>query len=618
MKKHLILMAAFAAVAFASCSSAKDPVVMTVDGRPVLRSEFEYLRHKNDGQELEPESLEDFTHRIVAYKLKIASALRERMDTLPDFRAEYAKYRRELAEPFLKDTTVMKSILEQSYQNTLKDVELEHLMVSLGQRSLADSLRAAIVAGADFREVAQKHSTDPSLKSNGGYYGWSTAGSYPYEFEEVAWNTPVGEVSKVIETPYGYHLVKVLNSRYASGEIRASHILVPTQTAADSLLTLIKGGADFAELARANSTCPSSQQGGDLEWFGRGQMVGEFDKAAFDLKDGQVSEPVQTRFGWHIIKRTDSRMPSKYDAMERIKAQMTRDSRAMRPRLAMVEKLKKQYSHAINPKAQEQLISEVSANGMAKAMANLAGNKTPLLTVADSVMTLGDYAAQPHRLNPRVDTLAQVKELLPRMLDQMVLDYENQHLAEKHPDFRNVDREYREGLLVFAASEKNIWKTPETDPVGLEKYFQEHRANYNDWTAPRWKGYIIYATSDSLLQEVGKFLDETKPEGEAIGASLKERFPREIRIERVILPQHNNSIVDHIAFGAPAPQLSENIRMRYYMPYQGRLITSPEEAADVRGRVSADWIDELEKVWVNDLKAQYPVNINWKEVKKVK
>lgn len=618
MKKYLILLAGLS-LASSIWAKPKDPVVMTVDGRPVLRSEFEYLRHKNDGQELEPESIEDFTNRIVAYKLKIASALRERMDTLPDFRAEYAKYRRELAEPYLKDTTVVNSILEQSYKNTLKDVELEHLMVSLGHRATADSLRAAILAGADFREAARKHSTDPSLKNNDAYYGWSTAGSYPYEFEEVAWNTPVGQVSEVISTPYGYHLVKVLNTRYASGEIRASHILVPTKEAADSLLTLLQGGADFAELARNNSTCPSAQQGGDLEWFGRGQMVGEFDKAAFELKDGQVSaQPVQTRFGWHIIKRTDSRMPSKFDAMERIKAQMARDSRSQRPRMAMIEKLKKQYKTAINPKAQELLLNQVAANGMAQAMTNLAGNKTKLLSVADSVITLSDYAKNPPRLNPRVDTLSQVKELLPRMLDQMVLEYENQHLAEKHPDFRNVDREYREGLLVFAASEKNIWKVPETDPAGLEKYFQEHRANYNDWTAPRWKGYIIYATSDSLLQEVNTFLTQTKPEGEAIGASLKERFPREIRIERVILPQHNNSIVDHIAFGAPAPKLSENIRMRFYMPYQGRLINTPEEAADVRGRVSADWIDELEKEWVEQLKTQYPVKINWKEVKKVK
>lgn len=100
-------------------------------------------------------------------------------------------------------------------------------------------------------------------------------------------------------------------------QVRASHILIKPDTTdpnqakatarakAESLLKQIKGGADFAELARANSDCPSSKQGGDLNFFGRGQMVPAFEKAAFALKPGQVSDVVETQFGYHIIKATD-------------------------------------------------------------------------------------------------------------------------------------------------------------------------------------------------------------------------------------------------------------------------------------------------------------------------
>ncbi|MFA5868589.1 MAG: peptidylprolyl isomerase [Candidatus Bathyarchaeia archaeon] len=89
-----------------------------------------------------------------------------------------------------------------------------------------------------------------------------------------------------------------------SPKIRASHILVEKQSQALKVLEELKAGGDFRELARKYSTCPSGKRGGDLGQFGRGQMAKEFEQAAFALKTGQVSEPVKTQFGYHIIKRT--------------------------------------------------------------------------------------------------------------------------------------------------------------------------------------------------------------------------------------------------------------------------------------------------------------------------
>ena len=88
-------------------------------------------------------------------------------------------------------------------------------------------------------------------------------------------------------------------------KIRASHILVKTEEEAKKLLEEIKNGADFAKLASEHSMCPSGRDGGDLGFFGRGMMVKPFEEAAFALKKGEVSEPVETQFGWHLIKLTD-------------------------------------------------------------------------------------------------------------------------------------------------------------------------------------------------------------------------------------------------------------------------------------------------------------------------
>lgn len=87
--------------------------------------------------------------------------------------------------------------------------------------------------------------------------------------------------------------------------IRAAHILVDTESQAKGLKNRIEGGEEFSKMAKQFSKCPSGQRGGDLGYFGRGQMVKEFETAAFNLPKGEISEPVETDFGWHIIKVTD-------------------------------------------------------------------------------------------------------------------------------------------------------------------------------------------------------------------------------------------------------------------------------------------------------------------------
>lgn len=94
---------------------------------------------------------------------------------------------------------------------------------------------------------------------------------------------------------------------YECSQVRAEHILVQTKAQADAIEAEIEHGKSFEELASKYSMCPSGQKGGDLGYFGKGQMVPEFEKAAFNMAIGEVSEPVETQFGWHIIKVLDKK-----------------------------------------------------------------------------------------------------------------------------------------------------------------------------------------------------------------------------------------------------------------------------------------------------------------------
>ncbi len=135
MKKILLFSAIAAGVLVVAAKAPKDPVLMTVNGDPVTLGEFEYYDHKNDGNQIEHETPEQYLQRFIDYKLKVQRARDERQDTTASFIKDFRDYRRELAEPYMSDTAVYNQTLHNSYLHTLKDVKVDHRMLALGQEA---------------------------------------------------------------------------------------------------------------------------------------------------------------------------------------------------------------------------------------------------------------------------------------------------------------------------------------------------------------------------------------------------------------------------------------------------------------------------------------------------
>jgi plasmid stabilization system protein ParE len=183
--------------------------------------------------------------------------------------------------------------------------------------TLARELYAKIKGGADLAELARQHSDCPSGKEKGGDLGVFPANRMVPEFSRAVLAMEVGQVSEPVESPFGYHIIK----RQEVDEVHARHILVMhaesqrkppeitrTKEEAKKLIEEIeqklKGGADFAELAKEHSDCPSGKRGGgDLGSFGRGRMAKPFEEAAWALRPDEVSGIVETDFGYHVIQR---------------------------------------------------------------------------------------------------------------------------------------------------------------------------------------------------------------------------------------------------------------------------------------------------------------------------
>ena len=649
MRKRLASLALVAATIF--CASAKndDPVLMTIDGKKVKLSEFEYLYNKNNSQQAQPQTVNEYLDMFVVYKLKVADAEAAGIDTTASFKSELKGHRNDLAAPYLQDNSTMERLVNEAYVRMQDDVNVSHLMIHITEdpvknkqsKARLDSIRKEIKAGnATFADMVVKYSTDYSTNQREGLMGWITANRWPYTFEEAAWATSVGDVSDVVETFAGYHLIMVNDRRKAQGQINAKHILKITQGKSpedaekakmqiDSIYTVLsaKSPAElneaFSEAARLESECPSGQQGGELGWFGVGHMVPDFETSAFALANGQISQPVKTQFGWHLIYRVaDKGIGTLDECKPAIMLAINNDERGMLPQKEFEEKLKVKHGASIITKNYNKLIKDLEKHGAFDStfVAKYSNSDFALVKIGDEkIPAKVIFKSVTPSLDSRVEIgKGVIDRLLQSALNSGSLDYENRHLEDYYPEFKNLVNEYHDGILLYEISNRNVWEKASKDKEGLEQFFQENKAKYDNWTSPKYKGFVIFASNDSIMNEAQKFLEGKELATDSVAQVLRQQFGRkDIRVERVIAAQGENAIVDYVAFGAAKPSSDKN-KWQYYFGYGGQLLSSPQEAADVRGLVTSDYQAKLEQEWIESLKKKYKVKINEKVLNTLK
>lgn len=211
-------MAAIIMLSFFMSLNAKDKkgVIMTVDGEDVPTDEFLYLYQKNNEQLALPQSLDEYLQLFEIYRLKVAEAKAEGVDTTLNFKKEMAQYRRELLEPFITDSAFINHLIDIAVEREKTEVESSHIMIirthdqQKDKRNLEilDSLRNVLLNGGDFIQIAKQYSQDKFSSDRGGYLGFNPAGTFPYSFETAVYDTPEGEISEIVESHVGWHIVK--------------------------------------------------------------------------------------------------------------------------------------------------------------------------------------------------------------------------------------------------------------------------------------------------------------------------------------------------------------------------------------------------------------------------
>lgn len=620
-----------------------DPILLIVGEDQVPRSEFERVFKKNNKDTVFTEkSVRDYLDLYINYKLKVKEAEALKMDTSEAFKTELAGYRKQLAQPYLTDKNVSEQLIQEAYNRLKNDVRASHILIKCGNEALpkdtviaynrAMKIRDMILKGADFSKVARDSSEDPSAKDNGGDLGYFTGMQMVYPFETAAYNNKIGQVTLPVRTRFGYHIIKTLDMRAAQGEIHVAHLMVRMpKDANDSIIKVAEAKIKEAQ-AMLNSGMPwdsvvtkysedkaSAKKGGDLPWFGTGRMVPEFEKAAFAMqKDGEISTIVKTTYGWHIIKRLEKRgMPSFDEKKGELRQMIMRDSRNETSRLSMVNKIKMEYRFKEVAKSKDVFINTLdtsltSGEWDLKKADNFNGN---LFSLSDSTGAVKNYSVQDFakyistHQTKRASSSPQAigYSMYDQWMQEEVLAFEEARLDNKYVDFKNLMKEYRDGILLFDLTDKMVWTKAVKDTIGLQEFHEKTQNNYM-W-GERCNATIFQCNNETTATEFRKQLVKGKKSMDDIMAAINKKTPNAITKKEAKYSHSESELIEKTNWvqGISNPI---NISNNWYVVDLKVLPPMPKSLNEAKGIVTSDYQSALEKEWVDGLKTKYPVKIN--------
>ena len=636
-------------------SIAQQNSFLTIDGKSYDISEFNYIYTKNNADaSYEDDSLLAYVQKyFIDYKLKINEAKRLGYDTIPKLVNELKQYRNQLSRPYLIDKEKNQSLIEEAYDRTINEVRASHILVRvLPDASPKDSLAAyerimrlrdkIVNGGQDFNDIAAGPggSEDQSAKSNRGDLGYFGALQMVYPFEEVAFNTEIGEVSMPVRTQFGYHIVKVTDKRKTAGKIQTAHIMIINDPASqkvdagkekiDEIYGLLKSGGDFSELAKKYSDDQSSKaKGGLLPEFGAGtkqRMVpSEFEKAwHFQLRKMTVIilNPFKTAFGWHIVKRMKltPEIPPVFDKMQReLKLKVEKDARSQTTQQVFVEKLKENYNFKEDKsliKSLKQTIGESVFDASWKYVSNDSTDET-LISFADKSYKLSDFSKHiednQRREKPRdMDNYLNYK--YNTWVNKVLLDYEDSMLESKYPAFKNLMREYEEGVLIFEIMQNEVWNKASQDTVGLKAYYEKHKMNYI--YPERYAGTLYKVKDKAIAKNTLKMLKTTDLSDKEIEDSLNVSSKLNVDFKSGNFNADSKEFLTKKAgkyrkFKEGKSKIFVGNDGQYYVFKADKYMeTSIRKFGEARGLATAGYQVELQETWMKDLRENATIDIN--------
>lgn len=639
----LAFESSLSAMAYVQASGQDDPL-LTIGGKTVDKDELIYLLSKGNKSEsgtpgMSREEFDENLDLFINYKLKVREAEAQGLDQSEEFLREFESFRENIKAPYLIRNSLEEGELRKAYSRMQEVIRASHILLQFPPNATQEDsmivLRMAlkiedeIKAGGSINELAVKYSEDPSAQVNKGDLGYFTALQMVQPFEDAAYTLQPGQVSNPVLTSFGYHIINVSDRQPNPGQVRVSHILVridekapngedlAKRKVADIYNEIQKESTIWEDIVKNYSEDPaSSQKGGMLPWFSVGSMIPEFEMAAFSLTEmGEVSPPIRTRYGYHILRLEDKKPIESFESMEEsIRSRILRDSRSTMIQSQVMAIQKSRYNFKENEANVAKLRAELNTNTKAEFIQALAEKdlgSNQLFTLQGKSYIAQDLA------NYMVEEEINLKSKdgifdswYERFAAAQLNKAEEADLAENNKEYRMLLKEYHDGILLFSLMNEEVWQKGLMDSVAQKAFYEKNIQDY------QWKGrvnaYIVKVLDMNQLDAARKLL-----EGKPLSDELKTTFENYYQPSNSLAFQTESGNIEYNEH----PVLSKaDLKLNYQeIEANGHLHlvilgekTNPEpkKFEETRGLVIRDYQEFLDKTLVESLRKKYPIKVN--------
>jgi peptidyl-prolyl cis-trans isomerase SurA len=641
-KTNRLMKTGFIFLLAAICGSmAHGQTLFTYGNNAVSKDEFLKAYNKNKTENADKEkALREYLDLYSKFKLKVKAAHDMRIDTLPQLKNDLQNFRTQVEESYMNNENAMGQLVNEAMAHARKDLHTMHFFVAADDKIPADTVKAAAAAKEIYNRLMtgekdyDKIAADLSAKYSPvklSDIGYITAFTIPYEYEKIIFSTSPGGTAKPYRSKKGWHIFKVLDERLNPGKWRTAQILLAISPGdnesnnfkeqhqkADSIYQLLKQGADFSELAKKFSNDKITYMaGGEMQEFTSGRFEQDFEKEVFKLKkDGDISKPFLTSYGFHIVKRLSVKpMPDdNSDAafQYEIKQRVLQDSRVNAAKELFTQQVlsKVQYKREAAVKDAElfKYADSISLNPLVWTSKKTPVDAKTIFSFGKSNLTGAQWLdfVKEYKTNPELYKNEDNPALLRKFITLKSTEYYRNHLEDYSTEFNSQLEEFKEGNLLFEVMERRVWSKAAADTKGLQQYYADYKIKYKWGTSA---DVIVFSASNKkaaddayaalqngkawrkIADENSNTIQADSGRYELAQIAIDEKYQK----EGGVTPVQVNATDGSAGF------------IKVLALHAGGQQRSFEEA---KGLVINDYQNLLEEKWIDELKKKYPVKIN--------
>lgn len=634
--------------------------LITIGDKKISAQEFMNTYEKNNinNDVIDKKSVEDYLDLYIDFKIKVTEAEHLMMDTSSTFIKELANYRQQLAKPYFSNDEITDELTREAYERMQYDINASHILIRCEANAIpadtliaynkAISIRNRALKGEDFGDLAAELSDDPSArdmeeipgvrrayKGNKGNLGYFTVFDMVYPFETGAYNTNEGEISMPVRSDFGYHIIKVNSKTPASGTIKAAHVMVAVDpndpNKQDSIVQIkinniyneiLPDGSNWADIVKKYSDDKGTiVTQGQLSPFRVSNIVPEFIAAIKDLEPNEISKPVKTVIGYHIIKLISTATPADFETEQtKLREKVERDMRGQYSEEIAMKRIIKSNRFKENIKVKDAFIATIDSTlTLGKFVVNPEVNTQEVLfsinEASYTIQNFIDYIIKNQQTQGFITETAYAYQLYDDFLKEKVFEYEDAHLEQKYPEFNTLVQEYHDGILLFSLMENQVWNKAAEDSVGLQNFYEKNKHKYM-WDN-RVKALIVTCNENDDIAVIEKMVRDGV-EVDSLRSFIKtNKYKASTRAS--FFQKGDNVNIDNTEWkvGTIAIYPSTVDNTTQIIRILEVRDPEPKTFKETKGIVTSGYQNEIEAQWIEDLRAKYIVTVNEKLLDKI-